>query len=229
MLSLVLPLAVLATNQTVTSISTPQVAQGQTYNLVYITGTGFYSGVGVAFRYGGAINTKIRASSVAYQSPTSLLIATLIVDADAPGGSWEVAVGDFATAAGFLQVAVVAPGAGDTGTGQIPTTCKVTHSGMKLPAGVTCSINASTDIASAGVSCMFNTIYTIIDWIFIIVMVLVVVFVILGAFTFLTSAGDPEKTKTARNYILWASIGLAVALLARAVPSIVSAIIGTSA
>ena len=44
-----------------------------------------------------------------------------------------------------------------------------------------------------GLFCVINTINTVVDWIFVVLIALVVVFVIMGAFTILTAAGDPEK------------------------------------
>ncbi|MCG2690033.1 pilin [Candidatus Parcubacteria bacterium] len=47
----------------------------------------------------------------------------------------------------------------------------------------------------------------------------------IGAFLFLTSAGDPGKTKLARQMILWACIGLAVILFSKILQSVISGII----
>jgi len=47
------------------------------------------------------------------------------------------------------------------------------------------------------------------------------IFVLLGAFSILTAGGSSDKINKGRDYILWAAIGFAVALLAKAVPGIV--------
>ena len=80
--------------------------------------------------------------------------------------------------------------------------------------------------ASCGMCCLLNTIYNITDWVFVVLIAAVSIMVILGAFSFLTSAGSPEGTKKGRDYILYAAIGLAVAFLARAVPALVKMIVG---
>jgi len=80
--------------------------------------------------------------------------------------------------------------------------------------------------SSWGMYCLLNTIYNVTDWIFIILMLIVVVLIITGAFMFATAGGNPEKTTTARNFILYAIIGLVVALIARAVPTIVRLVMG---
>ena len=73
--------------------------------------------------------------------------------------------------------------------------------------------------------CVMDTIYTVTDWIFAGVVALVVIFVLIGAFNLLTAAGSPEKVKTGRDFIIYASIGMIVAILAKAIPAIVKAIL----
>lgn len=77
-----------------------------------------------------------------------------------------------------------------------------------------------------GMCCMLDSIYTVIDWIFFGLVAAVSLFTIWGAFEILTAAGDSEKLNTGRKRIMWAMAGLAVALLSRAIPSLVVAIIG---
>ncbi|MFA5013628.1 MAG: pilin [Candidatus Paceibacterota bacterium] len=84
------------------------------------------------------------------------------------------------------------------------------------------------NLKSCAICCLFNSIYVVVDWIFAILMVVVALMIILGAVTFVTSAGDPNKTGTAKNYILWAVIGLIVALFARAIPPLVKLVIGVN-
>ena len=101
----------------------------------------------------------------------------------------------------------------ETGGLQCPTT-----------APATCSYDSTT--YTCGMCCLLSTIYNITDWVFVILIAAVSIMVILGAFSFLTSAGSPEGTKKGRDYILYAAIGLAVAFLARAVPAVVKMIVG---
>lgn len=99
--------------------------------------------------------------------------------------------------------------------------------------GESCSMGKSTAVLTApspttkwGLFCLINTINAVIDWIFIVLISVVMIFVAIGAFNILTSAGSPDKVASGRNYILYAAIGLLVALLARAVPAIVISVIG---
>jgi len=68
--------------------------------------------------------------------------------------------------------------------------------------------------------------YSITDWIFVILVGLAGIFVIIGAMNLLTSAGDPAKVTSGRNYIMYAAIGLVVGLLSKAVPALVRLISG---
>lgn len=108
-----------------------------------------------------------------------------------------------------------------------PETCIM---GRALKLGeIDCGVKGtSIDIGDKdkGICCVFNTIYNVTDWIFIALVVVASLMVIIGAFTLLTAAGDPEKVAKGRNYILYAVVGLAVGLLAKAVPGIIKLIGG---
>lgn len=70
-------------------------------------------------------------------------------------------------------------------------------------------------------ACIVNTVYNITDWLFYILIVITVIFVIIGGFIIMTSSGSPEKAKTGQNFIVFALIGLVIAILARVIPAIV--------
>ena len=59
------------------------------------------------------------------------------------------------------------------------------------------------------------------------VMVLAILFMLVAAFTFLTAGGSPEKIATARQMLIYALIGIGVALLAYAIPYIIRGILST--
>ena len=89
-----------------------------------------------------------------------------------------------------------------------------------------CSNGATVSITDYGMCCLLNTIYSVTNWIFVILVGVVTIFVILGAFTIVTAAGSAEKLKSGKDYILYAAIGLLVAFLAKAIPGIVKIIVG---
>lgn len=52
------------------------------------------------------------------------------------------------------------------------------------------------------------------NWVFAILMAVSLIFIILAAFQFVTGAGDPAKVTEARQKLIYAAVGIAVALLA---------------
>ena len=108
------------------------------------------------------------------------------------------------------------------------TQCVMRHdlvgfTGFTCPAaGVACPYTNS----SCGPCCLLDTIYTVTDWVFYIVLAIVIILIIWGAYMIMTAAGAPEKITSGRNFIIWACIGLIIGLLARSIPSIARAIVG---
>jgi hypothetical protein len=56
-------------------------------------------------------------------------------------------------------------------------------------------------------------------------MPLSVIMVLVGAFKFMTSAGDPEKVSEARKTILYAAVGFAIACLCGAITNIIKSFV----
>ena len=93
-----------------------------------------------------------------------------------------------------------------------------------VASGSICTFGDTTK--TCGVCCIMDTVYTVTDWIFVFVITLVIIFILLGAFNLLTAAGTPEKIKSGRDYIIFACIGMLVALLAKSIPWIVKNVLG---
>lgn len=55
----------------------------------------------------------------------------------------------------------------------------------------------------------------IVDVVFTILLIFAALMIVVAAFYFVTASGDTEKVKTARNFVLYALIGVIVAFLAR--------------
>lgn len=114
----------------------------------------------------------------------------------------------------------------------IPNSCVMRKAVDKTDCPVPPATVIYTDTTPHGVSggmcCMLSSVNYVIDWIYFILLFIVIIFVILGAFNFVTSAGDTEKTTKGKNYILYAMIGLGIALLARAFPAVVQSIVGVT-
>ena len=77
-----------------------------------------------------------------------------------------------------------------------------------------------------GMYCLLNVIYNVTNWLFYIVMIAVVIlFVIAGAW-FMLAGGDVEKTGKAKGLMILGVVGLAIALLAKLIPSVVKLLVG---
>ncbi|MEK7813667.1 MAG: pilin, partial [Candidatus Desantisbacteria bacterium] len=89
--------------------------------------------------------------------------------------------------------------------------------------GADSSITASEDW---GMICLLNTIYTVTNWIFYIMTLIAVLMIVFGGFTYITAAGDPAKAGKGKTILTYAIIGLAIALIAKLIPSLVRFILG---
>jgi len=68
----------------------------------------------------------------------------------------------------------------------------------------------------------------IVRWTYTIFFVIAVFMILMAAYTYLTAQAEPEKIKNATNQIVWASIAIAVALLAVSMSMIVKSIVSPS-
>lgn len=97
--------------------------------------------------------------------------------------------------------------------------CTITEAGAKLADCPTdCQFENNP---KCGICCILQTLYSVTNWIFVILVGVASLFVILGAMNLLMSGGSTEKVSSGRQYIMFAAIGLVVGLLAKAIPAIV--------
>jgi TRAP-type C4-dicarboxylate transport system permease small subunit len=68
-----------------------------------------------------------------------------------------------------------------------------------------------------------NTMANVLRTVFVIIALLSILFVAIGGFKYVTSAGSPEGVQSAKNTILYALIGLAVGISANIIISFVLA------
>ena len=64
------------------------------------------------------------------------------------------------------------------------------------------------------------------NWLFVGLLVIAVIFIVLAGLQFITGGGDPAQVSGARTKLIWAAVGIGVALLARGLPEAVKDIIG---
>ena len=67
----------------------------------------------------------------------------------------------------------------------------------------------------------------IVDWLFTILLVVAAIFIIIAAYYFVTASGNPETVSKARNFVMYALIGIAVAVASRGLVALVRTIVGT--
>ena len=72
-----------------------------------------------------------------------------------------------------------------------------------------------------------TTIDNILDWAFGILIFIAAFFIIVGGYYYVTAGGDAAKIGTARNFLVYALIGVAVAFLARGLVAFVNTVLTT--
>jgi len=98
------------------------------------------------------------------------------------------------------------------------------NKGFNCPGSGACNFNNTTD--TCGTCCLLDTIYTVTDWIFLGVVTIAGIMILIGAFNIVTAGGSPEKVNTGRQYIIFAAVGIIVALMAKLIPTIAKNIVG---
>ncbi len=74
---------------------------------------------------------------------------------------------------------------------------------------------AFTQIEEAPDVPVMTVLNRIVNWVFSIFLVVAVLFIIIAAFYFVTAQGKPEQINQAKNFLLWAVIGVVVAVASR--------------
>ena len=139
----------------------------------------------------------------------------------------------------FLFVAILAsPFAIASASDELPSGCSIKN----LPRATSWSDNPIKDCPtvtsgtvtnycqisddnSCAMCCLLSAIYTITDWIFYLMMILFVILFIVAGAIYLTSGGNADSMKRAKGIMIYAIVGLVVALVAKLVPSVVKLIV----
>ena len=72
---------------------------------------------------------------------------------------------------------------------------------------------------------VMNALDSIVNWLFAILLVIAALFIIIAAYDFVTASGDPEKATKARNFVMYAVIGVMIAFLAKGLVYLVGTIV----
>ena len=97
---------------------------------------------------------------------------------------------------------------------------------MFLFGGITASFAQSASplpppVGPVTVSGWVAILVNVVQWFYTIIFIIAVLFILLAAFNFITSGGDPTKTTAAKKQLLYAVIGIVVALLSYGVVTLV--------
>ncbi len=63
------------------------------------------------------------------------------------------------------------------------------------------------------------------NWVFAVMMVVSVVFILMAAYEFVANGGEPAKIDEARKRLMWAAVGIAIAVLANSFPAVIQKIL----
>ncbi len=91
------------------------------------------------------------------------------------------------------------------------------------PEGSGVAVPAGSQLTTLSV---MDTLEIIADWIFYILLFVAAIFIVIAGVNFVTAQGDPEKVKKARDMVMYAVIGIIVALLARGIVALINVAIG---
>lgn len=74
---------------------------------------------------------------------------------------------------------------------------------------------------------VMDVLSNIVDWLFSILLVFAAIMIVIAAYMFVTAAGNPETVTKARHFVVYALVGVAIALASRGLVALVSKIVGT--
>jgi len=66
------------------------------------------------------------------------------------------------------------------------------------------------------------------NWLWAILLVVAAIFILIAAYNFVTAGGDADKVTTARNFVIYAMIGVLIGFLAKALVIFAGRIAGTT-
>lgn len=81
------------------------------------------------------------------------------------------------------------------------------------------------EMDNAQLCCILDIMETVVDWMFVILLILSAIIIIIAAFQFVTAGGAPEKVTSARDKMIWALVGVAVAFLAKGLVRLIEMLI----
>jgi len=105
----------------------------------------------------------------------------------------------------------------------IASVCLLSFSGMASAIGETPPTTIPNTVTSA--TNFITLLNNIVNWVFVVVMVAAVIFIVLAGWQFITGGGDPQAVSQARNKLLYAAVGIIVAVLARGIVTAITSLV----
>lgn len=103
---------------------------------------------------------------------------------------------------------------------------KITSLVLLLTSIAPMALAIDTSPTEAPVVNVFEALISIMNWLFAILLVTAAIFLIIAGYFFVTAQGEPDKVKTARNFVMYAAIGVLIAFLAKGLVVLVGYIVG---
>ena len=86
------------------------------------------------------------------------------------------------------------------------------------------NLSSNHNIGEAPTIDTINLLNSITNWLFAILLIVAAIWIIIAAYWFVTANGDPEKTKSARDFVLYALIGVLIGFAAKGLVALVGTI-----
>ena len=102
-----------------------------------------------------------------------------------------------------------------------PTSCNVRHDITGLGDKFQNCTKGVHSYETEAHCCLVDRILTFIDWFFWALIIISFFMLLIGAFNILTAGGNPDKVALGRKYLMFASIGLVLALLSFVIPRMI--------
>lgn len=90
----------------------------------------------------------------------------------------------------------------------------------------TLTVDSPASYDEFAICCMMDKVFLVTNWVFYLVVALAIIFILYGGFLIVAAGGSEERVTKGRSFIMWALIGFAVAILAKALPMIVAWFVG---
>ncbi|MDP2735294.1 MAG: hypothetical protein Q8P12_03740 [bacterium] len=85
-------------------------------------------------------------------------------------------------------------------------------------------LGTDSEVPQSGAD-ILSRISLIANWVFAIFLAISLIYILLGAFQFVTAGADPARISQAREKLIYAMVGIAIALLAAGFPAIIRTIV----